>query len=556
MQVYYPVGVLINKNAVIGRIMTRICRTLYATTILFLLACCGRSAPGNPTATNSPTAQVGTTSSPSQERTARPSFTRRPSATPSPTPTSTPTPTPVPPLSEQGPWLVIHADEGIWVSNADGTGLTRIANSHEYQGSLRLGISPHGGRLAFFYPITTLSDMLANPPELMLMEFPSTSPRALTRLHSGKALEYDPSKQMDDPNGDVISALFQEGTLAWSPDGSFLAFVGAQDGPSTDLYRYSTLDGSILRLTSGPTQTLHLSWSPDGRYIVSEGAERMYWERGGSLPAIDSVWAAQPDGSHIHAVQTQFSSKGGEPSMIGWVNNSAFLEEYFRMDCSNFGLTFVNVEASSHYTILPGAFGRFAFDPASGTALALMPNVTADYANMYMCGTSLEPGLYLFSIYDPEFKNIPFEIPSPSDSSKYLLSWSPEAHLFFIFTEKSVYTLDLQGKLTLTGIPSTYSIDTHYKYPDGYPLASPDGTEWAVFHGSGLWVASPGQAARAVFSGPVDDAIWMPDGSALLLISRGMLYHLEAPDYQAVALAGPIQRWSELTTWQMDWAMP
>lgn len=54
---------------------------------------------------------------------------------------------------------------------------------------------------------------------------------------------------------------------AWSPDGKQLAFAGALNGPSSDLYLYNVATGAITRLTDGPEQIEAIRWSPDGQWI-------------------------------------------------------------------------------------------------------------------------------------------------------------------------------------------------------------------------------------------------------------------------------------------------
>ena len=69
-------------------------------------------------------------------------------------------------------------------------------------------------------------------------------------------------------------AIVENGdTLKWSPDGRYLAFIAAIDGPSSDVYSYDLQTGQINRLTDGPNQAANLSWSPDSKWIVHEEVE-------------------------------------------------------------------------------------------------------------------------------------------------------------------------------------------------------------------------------------------------------------------------------------------
>jgi hypothetical protein len=60
-------------------------------------------------------------------------------------------------------------------------------------------------------------------------------------------------------------------SLAWSPDGRYLAFAGQMDGPSSDVY-VAALDGSIVKdLPRSPVPVI--AWLGPSTYLVSDGRE-------------------------------------------------------------------------------------------------------------------------------------------------------------------------------------------------------------------------------------------------------------------------------------------
>jgi len=59
----------------------------------------------------------------------------------------------------------------------------------------------------------------------------------------------------------------------WSPDGRHLAFVGAMDGPSSDLYLYDTEKGDITRVSAGSNQADAPTWSPNGEGDLHQEVE-------------------------------------------------------------------------------------------------------------------------------------------------------------------------------------------------------------------------------------------------------------------------------------------
>ena len=59
--------------------------------------------------------------------------------------------------------------------------------------------------------------------------------------------------------------------MAWSPDGSQLAFIGAVNGPTSDLYVYDLAEDQVRQLTDGLAHAANPIWSPDGKHIFHQG---------------------------------------------------------------------------------------------------------------------------------------------------------------------------------------------------------------------------------------------------------------------------------------------
>jgi len=142
-------------------------------------------------------------------------------------------------------------------------------------------------------------------------------------------------------------------SLAWSPDGRYLAFAGQMDGLSSDLYVYDAETQTIQRLSDGPEQIQSIAWSPDGQWIlhgsanvVGEGAEIHYH-------------AAAADGSGVKTLSSSVMD------VLGWLTPSTYLQA----DASNglagtYNLHSVNIESGAIETLWGGTFLSFALDPA------------------------------------------------------------------------------------------------------------------------------------------------------------------------------------------------
>ena len=86
--------------------------------------------------------------------------------------------------------------------------------------------------------------------------------------------------------------------VAWQPgDGRLLAFIGASNGPTADLYLYDTQTREITQLTDGPSQAVLPVWSPDGQYILHLGAKlgaALRWSDYWRQPVRWSLGGARP----------------------------------------------------------------------------------------------------------------------------------------------------------------------------------------------------------------------------------------------------------------------
>ena len=207
-----------------------------------------------------------------------------------PPPTIPPVPTSAVPLTPEGPWLLFLASKlqtqgwwrQVWAVNADGTGLNELIDEHVLTFDAQPVVSiEQGFKLAY----VTRTDWDVNDPTLKIISLPGGEIEII-------ALLTGPTGGEPPVPADYVSTAVREGGLAWSPDGRWLAFVGALDGKSVDVYTYDTFSGDIIRLTDGPAHACRLSWSPDGDYVLHQGFDMV----GMGGPAISGLWAARADG--------------------------------------------------------------------------------------------------------------------------------------------------------------------------------------------------------------------------------------------------------------------
>jgi hypothetical protein len=187
-----------------------------------------------------------------------------------------------------------------------------------------------------------------------------------------------PGSETESPS-DIAAGLYDAllvgiTTVGWSPDGRYLAFAGAIDGPSSDIYMYDASNRQIRRLTSGPEEIVKIAWSPDGEWIVHASATA--WGLGSS--------------STNHAVRADASAvmtfPFGGPYDRGWLDARKYLVSEGANGIGSFDLAILDIERARRVSLWPYDFGAIAFDRgASQMLLANFGEVDgAPKAGLYM----------------------------------------------------------------------------------------------------------------------------------------------------------------------------
>ena len=451
---------------------------------------------------------------PSQAETSRPT---PPPTTPQVRPTAPPTPRPVldGELSRGGPWLVFLTDEGLWVVNSDGSGLARLIDraGAEFDHFINGAEADSGGRLAL---VEVDSFYAYSAPRLELLTLPDSQARQLTQLvPEGFSVPHE-----EDPSRDVYNAVSLFNTFGWSPDGSQLAFAGAMDGPSADLYVYDVAEDLIRRLTSGPSQTLGISWSPDGEWIVHGGAMFFPWGMAGPRYGMVDVWAARADGSEVRRLYD--ASDSLDEWVVGWLDDDTFIVNSVDPERPPlhppWKLRTFNLASGDVRMLREAPFSSVAMSPELGKLL-----VGAD-EDVLMYDPEAPRGLRLIDT-TTRLEQVVVEDEVSS------VRWSSDLDLFLALTDFGVLAVAPNGDFIDLAVPPG---------AEGFPAVSPKGTELA-WTGSGLWVgfltSSLDQPPRQVFPEPVSLATWGPEGDYLLFFSEGRFYVGRSPDFDPLLVA-------------------
>jgi WD40 repeat protein len=401
-------------------------------------------------------------------------------------------------LTAGGPWLVISASSGIWAANADGSGLTQLTQDLVIAPSnLEKGIAPGGRLLAF---VSGDADHLHHL-KLNLLTLPAGTVKTITPL-TNPSTEPGPDAVMLDDKIEATRAVTEFNSVAWSPDGKTLAFIGIQDGPSADLYTYSVDTGKIKRLSDGPAQAYDPVFSPDGRYIVNFGVRTFGTGAGFSMAG---GWATRTDGSSI---LTLFSGGGSGQEFRGWVNDHEFLINTWTPMCGAQDLRIFDLQDQTQYSLVKGCFSQAAAAEATGLMM-----VVGDGS----MSAELQ-GIYVFGPNNVTRRQI-------SQENAGSLQYFPSGD--FLVGTKSGYTI-----YSNTGELMAKAPQINCKYGvgfAGYGMIY----AWTCASGpqDGVWVNGPGIAERQISNQKAYSPTWSPDNT-LLFFSEKNMYRAFFPDFK------------------------
>jgi hypothetical protein len=421
------------------------------------------------------------------------------SATPLPAePSATPTPEV---LHPDGPYLLFEGQDGVWLANPDGSALTRISGEGIGRGEAHGALSPDGTTLAY---ITTNPEGLA----LKLLSLPDGNLRTVAQilqLTEDEKFDYSPGSK-----GFVYMAIDRYTNLAWRPQGGDqLAFIGAMDGPSADLYLYDLDSELITRLSSGASQAIAPSWSPDGSYLLHFGVNWLP-PFGGAIVGynrFDGTWAVRVSDGTITSMPRPYDTHF---HFLGWMDETHYIVNRATERCSRDGLYVIDVTTGRMAPLLEGCLG-------SGAALS--PGKAILYTPLTGCtGCPEESGIFLLPMGSQQAQQI-------SEQEAYQFSWMEGEGLFYaypvgLFSEEG-------ARAILPPVPgSSFN-----------PAISRSGyAAWEVIENQlgRVMAAAPGEAYRVILEDlSIGVLIWDPFAGDTLFVASvdGTFYRAKAPEF-------------------------
>lgn len=364
------------------------------------------------------------------------------------TPTSSPTPAVLEPacqdqvFSPQGTWFFCREDQPepriISMVSTDGKACSNLEINSE-TGPIRFfTLSPTGLHLAL--ALDNLEGQF--PEQIWIVQLPQLVVLKKIDLLSAETREMIASYRLTEESFDPfdfshpIQSALQWNTdrlMMWSPDGHFLAYAGAAEGTSVDVYVYNTENNQTAHLTSGPSQAVLYGWSPDSEWIVHQ--EAVKFTEYGTL--YDQAWA-------VSAVTGQVVDLGGSfgQRIIGWISEDTFLvESYGGFEHPLDEIDLINIQEASRQSIPIVPSDDEIFDSEHGVLLlessiwgeiergifVQLPITAAPVRILtgdYYLG-AYHPELDLFSASDPEDNLILF---TPSGEIKLKLPGAFEVY--------------------------------------------------------------------------------------------------------------------------------
>jgi hypothetical protein len=396
-------------------------------------------------------------------------------------------------LSLNGPWFLYYDTFSMKmiVMNQDGTGRTEMDLPQPLPSGIEIEGSPTKGLFAY---ISGDSDQSSPDLDLVIVELPGGEIYDRIPLIEPGWFDKELPTEVEHKElylSDVIQSITEYGSFEWSSDGRYLAYVGATEGPSGDVYVYDTDNNDSLRLTTGSGQAALLSWSPGSKWIAHLAINTFCCGAGWN---VDALWVVNPTGTKIEQV-----IPGGEMFFIQkWLGEQSFIITTWTAAFGSENLWTVNITDKDKTMFFDAPLKKRAFESGGNVvALYLEENGAKDYG--------VVPGLYI----QPRFGGAPILIRAGVEPLS--IDFSDEEDRF------------------VAGLPEETILFTRYGTGEerisagGSALVSPDG-KWIAIYGNGentlpgAQVYSFSDHSLNLLTGfPVRDLFWGLDSKGLFV---------------------------------------
>ena len=304
--------------------------------------------------------------------------------------------------SDGVPWLV--------ASNLNGENLIPIVESCFFQMS-----ESSEGRVAVVLgrpgPNDRCDDYYTIPEQLAVVSTPDFSIRYISPLASYFTdIPKDIRSAINEGKLYVVNALsaISVAKPAWSPDGRYLAFAGAIDGPTSDLYLYDSNQDEIIRVSSGPNQAYGPTWNSDSSGVLHQEVKYIQEPMNPVVPYPRALWWSEID----DGVLTRFVDINSRETdwlwFDGWIDGARFLFHYVPSSGPSVGGSLMLGDTLSGETIkILEDVEKVEIVTDEGNAILLVTVIPEESEHG---ATSAPRMLYLVNINTMQIMEIPIEV--------------------------------------------------------------------------------------------------------------------------------------------------
>jgi hypothetical protein len=413
---------------------------------------------------------------------------------------------------------------GIWMVNEQTREAVQISHDQlDAPWDLNDGMSPDKKFFAF---ISGFDGASVNPMVVVLDLVNQTT--VLQLELTGPIIQPGVEGTHGDPSFEAYGAMQSIGSLAWSPDGTQLAFIAARDGDSADVYLFNRSDNSVTRLTEEAGHASALNWSPDGQFLEYLS---IYTFGTGAGAEMAGLWVY--DFQIKQAILLESLESNGE-DFIAWMDNNRFLINSWGHLCGGaYNLRIVDATSLEQQVIVEEGFSAVAYDPENQFG---MFSVAYTYDN---CGSSepLEPGLMIFGESVPvlgadgpimgEIGRKKFE-----QIIAYGLRFIPQGNLFTVYGDEGLQYIYYKGQYGYNSL----EILPEVKGLVPYPSPTGDYWAWASRMNTGLWITENNSnpiELSPLFTGV---PVWGQDGQTIYFFENNRLFSASAPQFSTETL--------------------
>ena len=445
-------------------------------------------------------------------------------ATPIPTATQiVATETPRPTVVADGPWLVYPASEPGLIRAYDvdaGVTLEIALPEPIYISDLITGLSPDGHTLIVRAGSPLNTDELA----LYQIDLPSTTVTKLMPLLN-LTLQRRIVNEVGNLAFDTLRVVTREDSLAWSPDGHYLAFTAAVNANTSDLYLWNAETGRIDRLNGLSTQSASPYWSLGSNWLISQELGNYTEETGWRAEVIYKMRI--PGLNDQNSLYPPLSGSQSE-IYLGWLNAQTMVT-YSQTADGPMTLRQINVDTLQRSVLLSGSFSLAALDSNSASYAFVLDEAQASEEDIV--------------------------------SGVYLVTAGSTVKLLQMVGEWTSLYAEPNGMFVASGTKGLLGFsasDQRFSLPDERMASISPSGNWMVAWGTDeggtpgarLYRSSSGMVLQKLTDLPVRDVLWQADSTAFYLVTEDAIYRLAFPELSMVLIADGFDPEQALTlTW-------